>query len=168
MGGDQVEHALAVLDAAAGLQRLAQYRLGAAIVQRRREAERAVDRIGDRPSGEGAGNFDDVLLGVAAVNAKRVELQQLARVVLVQAAASGGLRRRRRRAALLLWTRRRSRTAGTPGGTLLCARTAAARAPLVCHVRRTIRRFRIRTQPVIEIEQHRRALGRGAEQIAEG
>ena len=38
----------------------------------------------EAPAGQGTGDFDHVLLGVAAVDAKGVQLEQLAGVVLVQ------------------------------------------------------------------------------------
>src|SRR5947207_12454347 len=54
-------------------------------MQLRHEAEIAAQtRRGDRPAGERASDLSDVLLGVAAVDAKRVQLQQFAAVVLVQ------------------------------------------------------------------------------------
>ena len=86
--------------------------------------------------GERAGDVDDVLLGVAAVDAKRVQLQQLARVVLVDARVG-------RSSAAAVCT---SRTLRTP---------------------RTLCTLLTRTQPVVEIEQHRRALRGGAEHVAE-
>src|SRR5438034_10396713 len=39
----------------------------------------------DAPTGEDARAFDDVLLGVTAVDAKGVELEELARIILVDA-----------------------------------------------------------------------------------
>ena len=85
----EVEHQLAVLLAAAGLDRLSEHDLLAIVVHPRLESERAaLARIGDRPAGERARDFLDVLLRVAAVDAERVELHQLARVVLVEAAAA--------------------------------------------------------------------------------
>src|SRR5207249_7852967 len=39
----------------------------------------------DAPTGEDARDFDDVLLGVTTVNAQGVELEELARIVLVDA-----------------------------------------------------------------------------------
>ena len=68
------------------LDGVAKHRLGAAIVHRRREAEAALIGPPDRPAGERTRDVDDVFLGVAAVDAERVELEQLARVVFVQAA----------------------------------------------------------------------------------
>src|SRR5215471_17608755 len=45
-------------------------------------------RIVDRPAAEGAGDGDHVVLGVATVDAERVELQQLSPVILVQPRAA--------------------------------------------------------------------------------
>jgi hypothetical protein len=45
----------------------------------------AIAAAGDRPAGEAARDLDDVLLRVAAVDAEGVELEELARVVLVEA-----------------------------------------------------------------------------------
>ena len=63
-------------------------RLLPVIVARGPEQERAaLARPIDRPPGEGTRHFGDVLLRVAAVHAERVQLHQLARVVLVEARA---------------------------------------------------------------------------------
>ena len=43
-------------------------------------------RLPDRPAGEGARDFDHVLLRVSAIHAERVQLHQLAAVIFVQAA----------------------------------------------------------------------------------
>ena len=48
----------------------------------------ALPRVVDRPAGERARHFGDVLLRVAAVDAERVQLHQLAAVVLVQPASA--------------------------------------------------------------------------------
>ena len=57
------------------------------VVHLRAEDEAAaLLRAIDRPARQDARDFDHVLLRVAAVHAERVQLHQLARVVLVQAA----------------------------------------------------------------------------------
>ena len=85
MTGEDVEHLLAVGFAAAGLDDVAEHDLLTRIVQPRIEGEAAaLARLVDRPAGEGARDFGDVLLRVAAVHAERVQLHQLAAVVLVQ------------------------------------------------------------------------------------
>src|ERR1700739_2259933 len=43
-------------------------------------------RLPDGPAGETARHFDDVLLRIPAVNAKRMQFHQLAAVILIQAA----------------------------------------------------------------------------------
>ncbi len=83
-----VQHLLAVLDAAAGRNRHAQHHLFAVVVQPRVEGELAAAlRLVDGPAGEAARHFGDVLLRIAAVHAEGVQFQQLAAVVFVQAAA---------------------------------------------------------------------------------
>jgi hypothetical protein len=110
VGGEQVEHGLAVLDPPAGREAGAEDELLGRVVLVGPEEEvpllaeaEAAEPVGageprlgrlarlglwrqDRPTGEGAGDLDDVLLGVAAVDAEGVELHQLAGVVLVDAA----------------------------------------------------------------------------------
>src|SRR5688500_7906228 len=88
MRSNDVEHTLAVFDAAAGLDGLAEHLLLAAVMQRRHEPESTILSVRQRPPGERTRDFDDVLLGVAAVDANRVQLHQLARVVLVEAIAA--------------------------------------------------------------------------------
>ena len=96
---EYVQDLLAVLDASAARNLLAEHNLLAVVVEARREEEGAgaavlsgvvaVDaaaaRLVDSPSGERARDLLYVLLCVAAVNAQRVQLHQLARVVLVDA-----------------------------------------------------------------------------------
>src|SRR5690348_1323620 len=48
----------------------------------------ALSRTVDGPAGEHLGQLDHVMLGISAVHAQRVQLQELARVVLVQSALS--------------------------------------------------------------------------------
>src|SRR5262245_160567 len=50
--------------------------------------------IENRPSGKSACDGDDVLLCVASIYAQRVELHQLARIVLVEAGSPGTRRQR--------------------------------------------------------------------------
>ena len=115
VGGEQVEHGLAVLDPPAGREAGAEDGLGGRVVPVGAEEEvpllveaEAAGPLGagephlgrladlgldrqDRPAGEGAGHLDDVLLGVAAVDAQGVELHQLAGIVLVDAARPDAL-----------------------------------------------------------------------------
>ncbi len=87
MRGHDVEHALAIVHAAAGFDRVAEHDLFAAVVARRREHEpRSLARL-HRPTGERASDVDDVLLCVAAVDAEGMQLHQLAGVILVDPAA---------------------------------------------------------------------------------
>ena len=88
MPRQQRQHVLAVLHAAAGRQRVAEDDLRASVVQLGAEHE-ATDPLGifDGPAGERARHFDHVLLGVAAIHAQRMQLEQLAAEVLVDAAA---------------------------------------------------------------------------------
>ena len=83
---EDVEHLLAVGLAAARLDDVAEHHLLAGVVQARVEREAAaLPRAVDRPAGERARHLGDVLLRVAAVDAERVQLHQLAAVVLVEA-----------------------------------------------------------------------------------
>ena len=85
MTGEDVEHLLAVLDTAAGAERVSQHRLACSVVQLL--AKRVKARIGrpaGRPARERARDLDHVVLRVAAVDAEGVQLEQLAPVVLVQ------------------------------------------------------------------------------------
>ena len=89
MTRDDVEHLLAVLLAAAGAQRVPEHHFRLGVVHPFAENEPAARaRIVERPTGEGARDGDDVLLRVAAVHAQRVQLEQLAAVVLVQPVAA--------------------------------------------------------------------------------
>ena len=86
MRGEQVEHLLAVLDSA-GANLVSEDDLLAIVVNPRFEQEvAAYSRIADRPAGERPRHLGDVLLRVAAVDAERVQLHQLARVVFVEPA----------------------------------------------------------------------------------
>src|SRR5262249_30863676 len=85
--GEEVEHLLAVILAAAGPDVVPEDDLLSFVVEPRLEPERAaVAWLIDRPAGERARDIDDVGLRVAAVHAERVQLHQLAAVVLVEAA----------------------------------------------------------------------------------
>ena len=80
----KVEDGVAVALAACGDHR-AEHELGARVVHPGPEDVPRVSLwLGDRPAGEAARYLDHVLLRVAAVHSERVELEQLARVVLVQ------------------------------------------------------------------------------------
>src|SRR5207237_9196902 len=84
----QAQDSLAVVLAAARGYPQAEDGLLAAVVHPRTEDEaRGVARTVDRPARERARHLGDVLLRVAAVDAERVQLHQLARVVLVEAGA---------------------------------------------------------------------------------
>ena len=89
MTRELVEHLFPVLDAASGLERVAEHPLDAAIVGLLVEDEAArLARLPQRPSRERARDVDDVLLRVAAVDAERVQLHQLAAVVFIQPSAA--------------------------------------------------------------------------------
>ena len=160
MSGQEVEHVLAVLDAAAGGEALAEHHLGGGVVHVGAEEEvpllrkaQAAEALGarepplgllaaggrdDGPAGEGARHLDDVVLRVAAVDAQGVQLHQLAGVVLVQAALALG-----------------RRLGGAPRPHPL---------HFVVHRRRHVRRGgRLR---VVEVEEHRGVAGGRLEQPA--
>jgi hypothetical protein len=86
-----VEDLLAIFHPAAARQPMPEYQLVAGVVHDRSEDEAAASpRLFQRPPGERAGHVDDVLLRVPAVDAKCVELEQLAGVVLVEATGAVG------------------------------------------------------------------------------
>ena len=93
MPRDDVEHLLAVLDAApAGMwprARPSRRRRAQSCAEHERAAEIAAV---DGPAGERARDLDHVLLRIAAVDAERVQLHQLARVVLVAVRSAGDRR----------------------------------------------------------------------------
>jgi hypothetical protein len=200
VGGEQVEHPLAVLDAAAGREADAEDGLGGGVVLVGAEEEipllmeaEAAGPLGageaylgrgahlglpgqDPPAGEGAGDLDDVLLAVAAVDAQGVELHQLAGVVLVDPLLPLLLRREGRAREPVLARREhplavvarhgRIGIVGYGRATAAEAGAPAGRAVLlVLHRRRLARRRR--RLGVIEVDQHRRALGGGLEEAAE-
>jgi len=98
MRGQDVEDLLTVLLSAAGFDPVAKHQLLAVVVHPRLEAEAAaLAGVRDGPARERARDFLYVLLRVAAVDPERVELHQLACVVLVQPARrSLGVRALRR------------------------------------------------------------------------
>src|SRR6266481_2771498 len=101
----------------------------------------------DAPPGEDARDFDDVLLSVPAVDAKGVELEELARIILVDA---GGPTLQTLPALFghLIHAKPSPEHKDWPA---LCRRCGAR-----CHALR-----------IVEIEQHRGTLGRRDEQVLE-
>src|SRR5947209_3570025 len=88
-----IEDLESVLNAATGGNLHAENGLFLRIVHAAVEEEfAAVTRIADGPASEATRDLDDVLLGVSAVNAEGVELEQLAGVVLVETACASGCR----------------------------------------------------------------------------
>ena len=86
---ENIEHLLAVFDAAAGRGRVPENDLAAFVVAFCMESEDTrLAGPNDRPARECTGDLYDVALRVSTVDAERVELEQLARIVLVQRAAS--------------------------------------------------------------------------------
>ena len=172
---DDVEHFLAFLDAAAGRELLPEDRLLARVVDRRIEDELAGLPV-ERPSGERARDFLHVLLRVAAVDAERVQLHQLARIVLVEAAlrlllqALHQLLRALRALRSAIARAPRAATAARAADAAETGRraieSAAATASAVARDERGLRAVG-RALPVVEEEQHRRTLRHRAEQIAE-
>src|SRR5205814_10264879 len=91
MGGGRtlrqnVQHILRVFHSASRRQLVSEHDLLSSVVDlRAKDKSAALLRRLDRPTGERARDVDHVLLGVSAVDAERVQLQQLASVMLVQA-----------------------------------------------------------------------------------
>src|SRR5262249_28366162 len=111
----------------------------------------------DRPSCENARYFRHVSLRVAAIHAQRVQLHQFAAVVFIQAPP-----------LLVLWFLRAWRRWRK------WRRIPRRKTPCVVHrpapwsnPRNAARQIRVwaHAQPVIEVEKHCRALGRGHQQI---
>ena len=156
MARQQVQHALAVFGTVAPND-LAEHDFVACVVHAGVEPE--LPGLGtpgpaDGPAGQRARDVDDVLLRVAPVDAECVELQQLARVVLVDAG--------RDVLADLL------HHLGRDVGPLLSTGPASARALQPLEIGPGLRgESRIGAAHVVEIEQHRRALRRSTQQIAE-
>src|SRR5688572_10431609 len=106
MRREDVEYLLAVGLSAAGLDDVAEHDLLPGIVDARLEDEApaafhptapsprggapGLPRVLDRPARERARDFGHVLLRIAAVDAERVQLHQLAAVVLVESSARPG------------------------------------------------------------------------------
>src|SRR6185503_7264510 len=84
---DDIEHALTFVLTVTGREFLPENHLLAGVVNVRVEDELAALPL-ERPSGQGTRDFLHVLLRVAAVDAERVKLHQLAGVVLVEAATT--------------------------------------------------------------------------------
>ena len=151
---------LAVRLLAARLDLVPEHDLLLAIVNPRLEPEAAsLARTDDGPAGEGAGDVDHVLLRVAAVHAERVQLHQLAAVVFVEAALLP------RRVRVLRRARRRRHR--EPRADSRVASRPAEEPGAGPRLRPHLVGVGIRALPVVEIEEHRGALGRRAEQIAE-
>ena len=100
-GGQHVQHFPALVFAF-GLDAMSEHKLRAGLVHARLVLETAAFvGLVDGPAGKDFGDFGDVALRVAAVHAERVQFQQLAAVVLVEAAVllrfAFGFGRRKRR-----------------------------------------------------------------------
>ena len=135
----QVEHFVAFLDTAADREALAENHLVLRVMQLGAEHEFAPELHCDRPAGERAGDFLHVLLRVAAIDAERMQLHELARIVLIESLA---------RPAYLL-------------------RAAPARQSLVADIEQGATRAVGLAPPVVEIEQHCRTARDGTEEVAE-
>ena len=150
MPGQEVEDPVSFLGAAHGRDRSSQYRLLTPVVHPAVEdGSRVSPRFRDRPAGEGETGLADVLLSVSSVHAERVEFEELAGVVLVDPAAlrrTGLLARRGEFPEPTGMSRPEGLTAG-----ISCA---GGRGSASAH-------------PVVQIEEHRRGLGDGPEEIAE-
>src|SRR6266542_1745353 len=87
MRGEHVNHRVTVLDPAARGNLFAEHGLLAVVVHELVEVKIAAGaRVADRPSGEASRHFLHVFLRVTSVNAERVQLHDLARVIFVQPA----------------------------------------------------------------------------------
>ena len=117
----------------------------------------ALLRFFDRPAGENFGEFGDIFLRVAAINAQRVEFHDLSRIVLVESAGTLGLLLR-----CLLWS-----------WSWRIVKNHSKRPtpqPSVSEKSSTIfRLIRVRSNalPVVEIEKHRRTLSGCNQQVFE-
>ncbi|MCG3160063.1 MAG: hypothetical protein JMDDDDMK_01095 [Acidobacteria bacterium] len=100
-----IEHAQPVFDPAARGDAFAEHDLFALVVRARAECESHVAARAKRPSGEAARDGDHVILRVSAVNAERVQLHQLARVIFVQSWTAGWRQRIAVGVELLRWRR---------------------------------------------------------------
>ncbi len=106
----------------------------------------------NRPAGERSRHLGHVLLRVAAIHPERMELHQLAPVVLVEA-----LRR-------VLFLRGQLVHLGKAAAESLASETVRSRRAGACVGVRTVG---VRAHPVVEVEEHRRTLRGRAEQVAE-
>src|SRR5882672_2756010 len=89
MTSQDVEHLLSIFDPATTGDMHAEHDLLAGVVRRGLKGERSAhDDIVNSPSSQTAGHFLNVSLRIPAVNAERVQLHQLARVVLIEAGAA--------------------------------------------------------------------------------
>ena len=86
MRRDDVQDFFAVFNATAGRKIVPEHFLRAAIVHGRDKAEPGIGGPANRPPRKRSRDLDDILLGVAAIHTERVQLQQLSRVVFVEAA----------------------------------------------------------------------------------
>ncbi len=85
MARQQIEDALSIFLAAARRNRHAEHHFRSLVVRQVAIGEVAeIPRRVDGPPSEAAGRLAHVLLRVAAVDAQRVQLEQLARVVFIQ------------------------------------------------------------------------------------
>jgi hypothetical protein len=87
-----VEDFLAIFDPATGAQLVTEHDFATGVMRRRPEYEPDVGAttptlatLVHAPPGQRSRDFNHVLLRVAAVYAERVQLEQLARVILIQA-----------------------------------------------------------------------------------
>ncbi len=140
---------------------MAEHQLLARVVHLRTENEAAAlcGRL-DRPAREGARDVDHVLLCVSTVDAQRVQLEQLAAVVLIQPLALS---------LLLLLLLPLSLLPG-PHDSHDAAKSASAERPspgelVLCIERRPTAVSH--AARVVQIEEHRRALRNRFEQVAE-
>src|SRR5262245_5824555 len=86
MRSENIEHPLAIANAAAGGYLHSKDGLLTVVMLRRVVVEDAFFvRLADRPTRKAAGDLLHVLLCVAAIDAKRVKLHQLASIVFVDA-----------------------------------------------------------------------------------
>ena len=168
IAGQQVQHLLAFL-LAARLDGVPEHALGAGLVHALVELEVAAALwLRDGPPGEALGHLDHVLLAVAAVHAQGVQFHQLAGVVLVQPAALLPLRLALlpRLRCLGGRARRPRRALGIAEGPSQHAAVAAEAAPPAGAIAGEVG-VGAHAQPVVQVEEHGRALGGGFQQLAE-
>ena len=160
MARDNVEHLLAILDAAAGGERMAQHHFLAGVVHQRHKVEATLCLAGalQCPAGQRARHIDHIGLCVAAIHAQGVQFEQLTPVVLIESGPSAG------------WS----------GSNRLLPASPSGRARLQCTNLRGRERGESATGhhksrtctvglalPVIQVEEHRGALGHRAKEVAE-